>query len=486
MGPGPFDTETIYEGFFGRIDMRWVKDSDLMVVPIAPGPGPGPTYPVPLTEWHPRVQITYIEEAATLDKMWVDNGLKVDGRKFAWYDDNCTNDPTYDRLSMWIDPEFEIDQAKAYIIGRKKDNIDRSCLVEVTDHLGFTPTPPTYRVLQPDMKEEILTDVTSTDCRVLISSRIFKYTVLNSGNSFQKEYTVGIRYKDECTGDDDYVHGLHLYSHQAARPNSPLADEEYAHLSRRKSTYDKEGGFYENDFCFVYTCKDGQSEIYRPGPCKTLINHIGEYLAPNASFELGQYPSCEFDEAGGYLIRDLAYIGKYNMNSLAIAYKLPWYNYWAFDQYVEIIDWGYKTPQANLLHLQTPWNDHSVRLFTTAHTTSLDVFMEGRTFLMGGYVYGTNVMELGTQRRTSIEGGSDDMSCERTMTIKNDVTLNLLYEKIDKILTIGDEKVIVWTNIPTKATKKHVENTCTEERDIEDDPIRIRTSTDMIEKTLNN
>ena len=66
MGPEPFDTETIYEGFFGRIDMRWVKDSDLMVVPIAPGPGPGPTYPVPLTEWHPRVQITYIEEAATL------------------------------------------------------------------------------------------------------------------------------------------------------------------------------------------------------------------------------------------------------------------------------------------------------------------------------------------------------------------------------------------------------------------------------------
>lgn len=473
----PID-ETLYKGFFGRYDMKHVlRDSNAMYIPAAPGIGAGPTIPVPVTEWGCVVQIAYIDKAATLDKLWVENGIRVDGRKYAWWS-NCEMEPPYDQLSMWIDPSFTIMDAKAFLIGRYAGDMSRSCLVEVYGNLGFTELSANYMVHIPTMPEEILTDVTGNDCRVYFSSRIFKDTLLGEEDLFHRNYTVGIRYYDEFTDDNDYLNNLHLYSHQLSCPNSPLGDEEYAHLSRLKNWYDGETEtYYEKDFCFVYTCKDGQLNYYRPGLYKTLINHINENMSPNASFELGLYPSPEVLGAGGFLIRDLAYIGNYNMNCLAIAYKLPNNTYWwlGADSYVEIVDWGYKIPDGtSYLHLQDNF-DHSVRLLTSPRATSLDVFLDGHSFLIGGYKYSTHNMELFTQRRDNILGGSEDLTCANTMKITNKNIWTLSYAKIASGLDDIINKEVLWLNMRPIATRYPVVNICTKERARDAEPTEIDT-----------
>ena len=198
--PGiPLDEIVYHKGFLARLGLMGIfQDSNAMFIPISPDPPPGPITPVPVTEWSLGIEITEIAQTSTLNKMWVDNGLNVDGFRAAQFS-QCPSDTPYTELAVWVDSSFTIDSAHAYIIGRQ-DNMSLSCLVEVEDNLGITTTPAHYKVYRPSMPEEILTDVTGTDCRVIFSSRIFKDTMVGElrlpQHEFLYDYTVGIRYKD--------------------------------------------------------------------------------------------------------------------------------------------------------------------------------------------------------------------------------------------------------------------------------------------------
>lgn len=467
------DDEFYYKGFFGRFDMSLIlRDSNAMYIPIVPGPGLEPPVPVPVTEWYPRVQFAYIDEAATLDKLWVDNGLYVDGWRLAYYD-SCSQSEPYNSLAVYVDSNFSIDEATAYIIGRRADSMERSCLVEVLDNLRYPLTPSSYRVWTPTLLHEVLTDVTGNDCRVLFSSRIFNDIHLEEAGDFRHDYTVGIRYKDMFSNDDDYLCSLHLYSHEAEYPNNPLGDEEYAHLSRLKNyhglLHNNVEVYYEKDFGIVYTCKEYNSNSYSPPNTKTLVYHIEKNMGVNCAFKVGHMSD------GGYLVRDVAYIGNYNMNCLAIAYKHEG-TVFTYTPYIELIDWGYWP----YCHFQDGFN-HSARLYTSSLTTTLDVFLDGHSFLMGGYSYVDHVMDMATQRRSAIRATSEDIKCSpfETKKIYNSSTFHPSYAKIDKGLSFIVLKELSWESLWPLATKYPVVNVCTKISNRENEPTDADTNVEQ-------
>ena len=459
--PGiPLDEIVYHKGFLARLGLMGIfQDSNAMFIPISPDPPPGPMTPVPVTERGLGIEITDIAQTSTLDKMWVDNGLNVDGFRTAQFS-QCPSDTPYTELAVWVDSSFTIDSAHAYIIGRQ-DNMSLSCLVEVEDNLGITTTPAHYKVYRPSMPEEILTDVTGTDCRVIFSSRIFKDTMVGElrlpQHEFLYDYTVGIRYKDMFTGDNDYLNHLHLYSHKAGKPEYTLGDEEYAHLCRLKNyhttMFDGSVYYYDKDFGYVYTCRVGHQQEYTPGSSKSFVFHIDKNMDVNTAFTLGG------NYNGGYLIRDVAYIGNYYMNCLAIAYKPSRVNIYYYYPYIELIDWAYSP----YWHLFGNFN-HSVKFPTTSVPTSLDVFMDGRTLNMGGFVYPARTMELATQKRSAVIGATSDVICSKSKTeeINNGSCFDVTHAVLDEGLIRITEAEIEWMPYPSIATKHNVNNICTE------------------------
>ena len=460
--------EVIRVGFFGRFDMRFIKDSDAMVVPIAPGPDQGSIVPVPLTNWHPMTHIVEVPQAATLDKLWVDNGLSVYGYKYGqYYPQGCPNEDPYIDLEVGIDPDFSIFDAKAYIIGRQYGNMNRSCMVEVTSGLDLVSTAINYTVWEPSMAYEMFTDVTANDSRVLFSSRIFQGTTVGE-NAYLPTYTIGIRYKDYYSGDDNYLSHLHLYSHQGERPQYQLDYDEYAHLSRLKNqkNWSSLNGWvwHSKDFCFVYTCKRSLNSPYEENICKTFIQHIDMDMNVNVAFELGGmvWENAGYG-SGGYRIKDICYIGNYRMNCLALAYNLDNSRSSPNGPYVELIDWGYiigNTP--SYLHIGDPSYDHSVRLKTESWINSLDVFLDGYTFSIGGKTSNGKLL-LTTQKRSSIQGSDTDVACKETYHINNYETFTVSHDVVDWGLNEIADTYEEWTQIIPVATKHPVTNKCMKE-----------------------
>ena len=458
--------EVLHVGFFGRFDMRFIKDSNAMVVPITPGPDQGSIVPVPLTNWHPMTHIVEVPQAATLDKLWVDNGLSVYGCKSGQYfPQGCPNEDPYIDLSVGIDPDFSIFDAKAYIIGRQFDNMNRSCMMEVGSGLDLVSTSIHYTMWEPLMAYEVLTDVTANDSRVLFSSRIFQGTTVGE-NVYLPTYTIGIRYKDYYSGDDNYLTHMHLYSHQGQRPQYQLDYDEYAHLSRLKNqkSWSPLNGWVwgSKDFCFVYTCKRILNSPYVENVCKTFIMHIDMDMNVNVAFELGgmvwEYSGYG---SGGYRIKDMCYIGNYRMNCLALAYNHDNNRSSPKGPYIELIDWGYTMPTTySYLHIGDPNYDYSVRLKTESWANSLDVFLDGYTFSIGGMTANNNLM-LTAQKRSSIQGKDTDVACKETYHIKNSETFTVSHDVVDWGLSDIVSTDMNWLQIFPVATKHPVTNKCT-------------------------
>ena len=92
--------------------------------------------------------------------------------------------------------------------------------------------------------------------------------------------------------------------------------------------------------------------------------------------------------------------------------------------------------------------------------TSLDVFLDGHSFLIGGYRYSDNVMELVTQRRDNIWGDITDLTCGNATKIYNNLTRTLSYAKIESELEHIINTEVVWQNLHPVATKHPVANDC--------------------------
>ena len=466
--PSVPNDEVFHVGFFGRFDMRFIKDSDAVVVPVMPDPGSGSTQPVPVTEWHPMAHIVEVPQTATLDKFWVDNGLSVYGYKNGQiHPQGCPNEDPYIDLSVGIDPDFSIFDAKAYIIGRQLWNMSRSCMVEIESGLDLISTSIHYKVWEPPMTYEMFTDVTANDSRVLFSSRIFQGTTVGE-NAYLPTYTIGIRYKDYYSGDDDYLSHLHLYSHQGQRSEYQLDYDEYAHLSRLKNqkNWSPLNGWvwFCKDFCFVYTCKRSLNSPYDPNTCKTFIQHIDMDMNVNVAFELGgmvwQYSGYG---SGGYRIKDVCYIGNYRMNCLALAYNLDNSRSSPNGPYIELIDWGYKMGNIpSYLHIGDPSYDYSVRLKTESWANSLDVFLDGYTFSIGGKTSNGKLL-LTTQKRSSIQGSDTDVACKETYHINNYETFTVSHDAVDWELSKIADTHEDWLQIFPVATKHPVTKKCTKE-----------------------
>jgi len=453
--------DTVTVGFFGRMDFRiMLRDSDAVVYPVVLDPFSPPSYPEPQTEWHPNVQISEVPQTSSLEKLWVDNGLYVDGFKWARYQ-GCSRDKPYMYNSEYYDTAFCIDSARAYIIGRLSNNANNSCLVEVYSGLSFYGGATSYIVRKPEMSEEVLTDVTGNDVRILFSSRIYK----DFDDVFLHDYTIGIRYKDLYDKDDDYLYNLHLYSHRSKREDYRLRDDEYGHLCRlmnyhvpiiSNNQYIGES-FTDKDFCLVYSCTYRYYEMYELGMSKTFVLHINMDMTENMSFELGHVCGYESFGAGGYPVSDVAYLSNSNMNRLAISYKDPFSS-----DYIEFIDWGY--------HENGYWHDHlydstgydkSARLNTASRVYSMDSFLGGDILLMGGIGLNEPFPKLMTQNRDNVNNGSEsDISCNGTRNIVNQNKFSYSKTKIESGLLFEAEDEIQWAPHPTTAHKKSIENTC--------------------------
>lgn len=155
----------------------------------------------------------------------------------------------------------------------------------------------------------------------------------------------------------------------------------------------------------------------------------------------------------------MAYIGNYYMNCLAIAYKPSRVNIYYYYPYIELIDWAYSP----YWHLFGNFN-HSVKFSTTAVPTSLDVFMDGRTLNMGGFVYPARMMELATQKRSAVIGATSDVICSKSKTeeINNGSCFDVTHAVLDEGLIRITEAEIEWMPYPSIATKHNVNNICSE------------------------
>ena len=451
--------DTITVGFFGRMNIKtMLRDSDAVVYPISLDPFGPPGYPEPQTEWHPTIQISEVQHTSSLEKLWVDNGLYVDGFKNARFN-NCPNDPPYAYNTEYYDTAFSIDSARAYIIGRLNDNAKSSCLVEVYTCLNFYASPSEYIIRKPEMPEEVLTDVTGNDVRILFSSRIYK----DIDNVFLHNYTIGVRYKDNHDKDDDYLSNLHLYSHRVNQEDYRLRDNEYGHLCRLKNYHVPHIGnnqymgeiFTDKDFCLAYSCTYRYYNMYELGMAKTFIIHINKDMSQNMSFELGHVYNYESFGAGGYPVSDVVYLGNSNMNRIAISYRNPFSS-----DYIEFIDWGYRENGIWHDHLHS-YYDKSARLNTASRVYSMDVFLGGNILLMGGVGQNEPFPKMMTPKRNSVNNGSEnDISCNGTRNIVNQNKFSYSRMKIDSGLLFETEDVMQWIPHPTTAHKKAIESTC--------------------------
>lgn len=84
-------------------------------------------------------------------------------------------------------------------------------------------------------------------------------------------------------------------------------------------------------------------------------------------------------------------------------------------------------------------------------------------------------MELFTQRRDNILGGSEDLTCANTMKITNKNIWTLSYAKIASGLDDIINKEVLWLNMRPIATRYPVVNICTKERARDAEPTEIDT-----------
>ena len=475
LDPGSIELDTmITTGFFGRIDFgALLRDSCAMRIPETGDPngseapiggGGNPSgLPVPITEWHPRMDFALIPQTSALEKMWVENGIFVDGYKNSYLTE-CAVDTLYNEINVCMDTNFNIVTAHAYIIGRLSEDPNRSCLMEVTQGLRYDGITDTWLDLyKPEIAEEYLTDITGNDYRILFSSRIFKDLTADDGTAFDGDFTIGVRYKDNLDQDNSYRYEMHLYSHQNTYITSPLRDDEYGHLFRMKNyQYIKPGttntiSCPNKDFGMIFTCNNKQNEYYGPTVSKTLLRSIDLNMEEDVAMKLGLYAASELPIAGGYKIADVAYIGNFRTNSIAVAYKTDGArSEFKTYHYMEIFDWGYTSCGGRYMGIGF---DHSKRLILPYIATSLDMFMNGTTFQIGGHTYDSKVLKQGTQRRRLLD--DSPLSCHPVENIYNDDRFSSLHAKISKGLIEINNYEVNWTTIRPLATKHDVDNNCT-------------------------
>lgn len=452
----PIAEDTLSKGFVGRIEINaMLRDSNAVVWLPTINPDDPPGYPVPVTEWHPYTQITEINKTASLEKIWVDDGLHIEGTKNT---EGEVDDPLYEDNSVYYDPDFSIENAQAYLIGRLNDNPDQTCLVIILNHLYLSNIQSDYSIFIPQNPSERLCDVKGTDGRIIFSSRIDSDIIRET---YPFEYTLGVRYKDIVSNDDDYLSHLHMYAYYSHPSNvywesNPMAHDEYGHICRLKNhcaynSCDEEER--NDDFCLVYSGSDYHGN-YGSLHGITHIIHIDRNMDVDMAFYLGDRWSG--DNGGKYPINDVVFLGGYDRNCIAISYILPFQNH-----FVDLVDWGYAGREA----LNQPLFNKSIRLqYPSRKTQSMDVFLAGETFLSGNILNATNVFELSTQNRGYI-GGGNNLTCTYTSPITNRNKLDITHWVEDWGMLLFLERQASWIKIPTTAVKRSIESTCKKTND---------------------
>lgn len=444
----PAEHDTVTVGFIGRMNIQtMLRDSDAVVYPVVLDPFSPPGYPEPQTEWHPHTQITEIEETATLEKLWVEDGLHTEGVKNENAEDTV---PLYKDNETYYDPSFSIVNAKAYLIGTVTGNPLQTCLVIINNYLYHSNNPSNYYIFIPDSTQEFLRDIKGTDGRIIISSRIYK----DINTPFRYDYMHGVRYKDIVTNNDDFINHLHIYSYLGEDwywMCFPMMDDEYGHICRLKNygAYSSNPESMRNDdFCLVYS---GASLTGEYGDIHgiTHIIHINRDMDVDMAFVLG---SPNNNPGGKYPISDVVFLSGFDRNRIAISYRPSFHL-----KIIDLIDWGHGGRPA----LSHPIFDKSSRLRYYGKTTnSMDVFIPGNAFLFGSINDADKVLKLSTQQRSYINGMASDITCSNTSKIINTEQIVIDHMAVDWGMKLICESKTAWSNIPALAVKRDIANTC--------------------------
>lgn len=441
----PAEHDTVTVGFIGRMNIQtMLRDSNAVVWPVIVDPENPPTHPEPMTEWTPHTQITFIEQTSSFEKLWVEDGLHIEGVK---NNEGEQEDPLYMECNTYYDPSFTIENAKAYLIGTMSGNPLQTCLVIIENNIYHSNDPSDYSIFVPDSASEFLRDIKGTDGRIIISSRVFQ----DINTPFRLEYMHGVRYLDIVDNDNDFLNHLHLYSYHGldfSWTEYPLEDYEYGHICRLKnfgaySSYPE--SMRNDDFCLIYT--GGVDHIGNTNI--THIIHINRDMDVDMAFHLGDR---YYGVGGRYPINDVVFLGGFDRNRIVISYK-PSLNL----HHVDLVDWGYAGREA----LLDPLFDKSAVLYYSNKTTySTDAFMPGNLFLLGNITNSNNTLDLSTQQRSQITGNSSDQTCGYTCKLSNENLVTIYHDVVDW----GMELIYVdntdWSKIPTLAVKRDIKNTC--------------------------
>jgi hypothetical protein len=440
----PVTSDTITTGFIARFNLKRLMQDSASWVTLSPS-----GLSVQITTWYPDIQIATIEQTASLEKLWVEDGLHTEGNKNPEGEDD---DPLYVDNAVYYDPSFSIENARAYLIGRLTGKPDSTCLVIVHDMLQFSSFPSNYSVLTPENENEKLCDVKGTDGRIIISSRIFDDI---HREVFPIEYILGVRYRDNVTGDDDFLSHLHLYAYYTYPSNTswvsnPLPWDEYGHICRLKNycAYNScEETMRIDDFCLVYTCTNYENQFSETSSITHII-HINKDMDVDMAFHIGERTGY----GGKYPISDVVFLGGYDRNRIAISY-MPSFN----KQYIDLVDWGYAGREA----LSSPLFDKSLRLFYPDNIpNSLDVFMNGTAFLSGNTDNTNNAYRLFTQHRGWIDGESTNVTCTNASKIVNIHQLEVSHLALDWGMVLRCDTYTNWFPVSATAVKQDIDNKC--------------------------
>lgn len=411
-------------GFIGRFSladfMRSMNGTSLSRAETFDDQGPYlPTQPSSVSI---DLELLDIPSAKNFSRMWVPDGLHADALQHHLFFNGQVADP-YCHVKAFYDQRFSIDSATAYLVGTARPS-GRSCIAEV-NNLRPSSASSSVSILCSPIEDEVFTDVSGNDCRVIFTSRLRNDMSAPDGSLIHSRHTVGARYKDLSNGDDDYRNRLHLYSHYDSAPSYALYDDEHAHPARIMNTYDEFWNeFGEKDFCLVYACQHGDDQLQR-NTARVKVLNIDANMDVDLSFWLGNIDGTSFPRSS---IKDAAYLYGHPRNCLAILY-----NKHLFAPFMDLPEWGYSQIPA----LNNDTYIHNARLQLNAPASSVDVFFNG-LHLLYAEPLGKKGLRLVTQRRGNVMDRQDrTVSCETGFRLPGQV------EVFTRHTFLGDDELSV-------------------------------------------
>lgn len=352
-----------------------------------------------------NVSILTVARTSSMDKMWVENGLNIMGYECtnSSNHNNCPNGPIYANVQSYYDSSFAIDSAKMYVVGRSKIP-SRSCCLIMEDIVSSSST---LRLFVSPLSHETFYDVTGTDNRIILTSRLSQDVHDESNTSFPHSSTIGVRYLDikhnavSLQGNTyqpwpqsryQSFDSLYLYSYTG----HSIPSGYYAHACRLKNLHGRnsaEVSYDSQDFCLLFNYdKLYQNHSEMAG---ALLLHIDQNMNVRMSFNTGSLYSDGTLPLGRLPIADVVCVGNYNMNCVAVMYK--GYS----NAHIDVIDWGNEI----FFHPSGDQFNNSARIsnFQGFYPMSLDVFFNGAVLQCVGLNNSTGIVNTFFQRRNNID-----------------------------------------------------------------------------------